>query len=51
MTICDCVKVYFIFMMDPGADHGQDRLWGHEKWLWRGGCFLDQDIEQWYNST
>ena len=26
MTICDCVKVYFIFMMDPGADHGQDRL-------------------------
>ena len=46
MKICDCVKVYFIFMMDPGADHGQDRLWGHEVWLWRGGCFLDQHIEK-----
>ena len=51
MTICDCVKVYFIFMMDPGADYGLDRLWGHEVWQWRGGCFFGLDIEQWYNGT
>ena len=25
ITIRDCVKVYFIFMMDPEVEHGQDR--------------------------